>query len=406
MSTKNVDSSKKFICLSFCTGYGGIELGVRRVIPTLRTIAYVEIETFAVANLVAKIEEGKLDAAPIWTNLKTFNAHPFRNKVDIVVGGYPCQPFSVAGKRKGEDDERHLWPFIRDHIQQIRPLYCFFENVAGHLRLGFDRVFRDLDELGYTVEADLFTASEVGAPHKRERLFILAHARYDVRTSRGQGSRSGELETAAGGEGGTGNQQAVSLECSGELGNTERCGLSGDTRRGASDKPRVQEAENGSDSQERSDAAGNTGGILGTNGESREELDNPLLRRHGHEDKEVRTGGNGTVNASKLADTIDGRSQVGRPEVDGKASGRNLQNNGAAATELCHISPPNRWPARPGQEQCDWEEPRTVESGMGRTVDGFRSRVDELRLLGNGVVPAQAELAFRTLMEKLTNAVG
>ena len=86
--------------LSFCAGYGGIDLGLRRVLPSCRTVAYVEIEAFAVANLAAKMEAGELDQAPIWTNLKTFNAEPFRGLVDILSGGYPCQPFSAAGKRQ------------------------------------------------------------------------------------------------------------------------------------------------------------------------------------------------------------------------------------------------------------------------------------------------------------------
>ena len=103
-----MDNSEEFRCISLCSGYGGIELGLKRVIPNLRTIAYVEVGAFACTNLVAKIEEDKLDAAPIWTDIKTFNGRPFRNRVHIITGGYPCQPFSVAGQRKGADDPRHL----------------------------------------------------------------------------------------------------------------------------------------------------------------------------------------------------------------------------------------------------------------------------------------------------------
>ena len=170
-----MDNTKQLNCISFCSGYAGFELGLKRVIPNVRTVAYVEIEAFAVANLVAKMEEDKLDVAPIWTNLKTFNGRPFRDRVHIFTGGYPCQPFSHAGSRKGTSDPRHLWPYIRHHISTIRPLCCIFENVAGHVTLGFDEVYKDLRALGYSVEAGLFTAAEVGAPHKRERLFILAY---------------------------------------------------------------------------------------------------------------------------------------------------------------------------------------------------------------------------------------
>ena len=175
VSTNNVDFAEEFTCLSTCTGYGGLEMGLRRVIPNLRTIAYVEIEAFAVANLVAKIEEGKLDAAPIWTDIKTFPGEQFHGKVDFLTSGFPCQPFSVAGKRAGAEDPRHLWPHISRIIEAVRPVCGFFENVPGHLTLGFPEVYRSLRDMGYKVEAGLFTAAEVGAPHKRQRLFILAN---------------------------------------------------------------------------------------------------------------------------------------------------------------------------------------------------------------------------------------
>ena len=176
MSSNNVDYSKKFTCISLCSGYCGIELGLRKVISNLCTIAYVEREGFAVANLVAKIEAGRLDAAPIWTDIKTFDGKPFRNKVHLITSGFPCQPFSVAGKRKGTDDPRHLWPYIAGIVQAVRPVWCFFENVPGHLTIGYPEVYRSLRNMGYSVEAGIFSAAECGAPHRRERLFILAHA--------------------------------------------------------------------------------------------------------------------------------------------------------------------------------------------------------------------------------------
>ena len=98
--------------ISFCTGDGGLERGIRRAGADIRIICNVEIEAFVQANLVAKIEEGRMADAPLWTDLKTFPASEFRGKVRGIIGGYPCQPFSSAGKRKGENDPRHLWPDI------------------------------------------------------------------------------------------------------------------------------------------------------------------------------------------------------------------------------------------------------------------------------------------------------
>ncbi len=187
MQTDYVDNTKEFRCISLCTGYAGIELGLRRVIPNLRTVAYVEREGFACANLVAKIEAGKLDAAPIWTDIKTFDGKPFRNRIHLITGGYPCQGESVAGKRLKEKDPRWLWPHIARIVQAVKPVWCFFENVPGHLTGGFPTVYRSLRDMGYSVEAGLFTAAECGAPHNRKRLYILAHASF--------GGRAGGLVT-------------------------------------------------------------------------------------------------------------------------------------------------------------------------------------------------------------------
>jgi DNA (cytosine-5)-methyltransferase 1 len=185
----NVGTTKELpTVISFCSGYGGIERGIELAGVEHRVIAYVEIEAFAIANLVAKMESGQLDPAPIWTDLKTFPAHLFRGAVDIITSGYPCQPFSSAGKRKGADDSRHLWLFTRDHINAIRPDRCFFENVEGHISLGLSTVISDLEEDGYSATWGIFSAREVGAPHQRKRVYILA----DTSSARSQTWLSGQ----------------------------------------------------------------------------------------------------------------------------------------------------------------------------------------------------------------------
>ena len=171
----NVDNSKELpTVLSLCTGYGGIERGLELAGLEHRVVAHVEIEAFAAANLVSKMEDGKLVPAPVWTNLKTLPVEVFRDRVSILTGGYPCQPFSSAGKRLGEEDPRHLWPYILDIIKAIRPVRCFFENVEGHISLGLREVVSDLESLGYKVAWGIFSAREVGAAHQRKRVYIMA----------------------------------------------------------------------------------------------------------------------------------------------------------------------------------------------------------------------------------------
>ncbi len=137
-------------------------------------MGHVERETYAAATLVARMEDASLDQAVVWDDVATFDGRPWRGAVDIVTAGYPCQPFSVAGKRRGTDDPRHLWPHVARIIGEVEPPFVFLENVAHHLRLGFPEVASGLVGMGYRFAAGLFTAAEVGAPHKRERLFILA----------------------------------------------------------------------------------------------------------------------------------------------------------------------------------------------------------------------------------------
>ena len=160
--------------LSLCSGAGGLDLGLTIAIPGYRAVGHVERETYAAATLVARMEDASLDQAVVWDDVGTFNGRPWRGAVDIVTAGYPCQPFSVAGKRRGADDPRHLWPHVARIIGEIKPPFVFLENVAHHLRLGFPEVASGLVGMGYRLAAGLFTAAEVGAPHKRERLFILA----------------------------------------------------------------------------------------------------------------------------------------------------------------------------------------------------------------------------------------
>jgi site-specific DNA-cytosine methylase len=173
-----VDTAKELpTVISFCSGYGGIERGLDLAGVKHRVLAYVEIEAFAIANLVNKMENGLIPPAPIYTDLKTFPAHIFRGCVDILTGGYPCQPFSAAGKRLGTEDPRHLWPYILDHINAIRPVRCFFENVEGHISLGLREVIDDLEGAGYSATWGIFSAAEVGAPHQRKRVYILGSNR-------------------------------------------------------------------------------------------------------------------------------------------------------------------------------------------------------------------------------------
>lgn len=170
--------------ISLCAGIGGLDLGLHLAEPGYRAVVYVERNPFAAATLVARMADASLAAAPVWDDLRSFNGRAWRGRIHLVSAGYPCQPFSYSGHRKGEDDPRHLWPEVARIVREAQPEWCFFENVAGHLSLGFRDVAGELQDMGYRVAACVVSAAEVGGSHIRDRLFILAHAdRHDVSQS-------------------------------------------------------------------------------------------------------------------------------------------------------------------------------------------------------------------------------
>jgi DNA (cytosine-5)-methyltransferase 1 len=151
---------------SLCSGYGGLDMAVE---------AYFNAETVWMcdndkyASVVIKERWnlpnlGDLKAVD-WTTVEP---------IDILTAGYPCQPFSTAGHRKGEKDERHIWPEIKTIISNLQPKFAILENVRGHLTLGFKEVLQDLTAIGYDAKWAIVRASDAGAPHQRARLFIFA----------------------------------------------------------------------------------------------------------------------------------------------------------------------------------------------------------------------------------------
>ena len=161
--------------LSICSGIGGLDLATGVVFGS-RGVCYLEREAACVELLASRMEEGWLDPAPIHTDARTFDGCPWRGRVDLITAGYPCQPFSVAGKGLAEADPRHLWPDIKRIISEVRPALVVLENVQGHLKRGFSTVLGDLDELGFDAEWGVYTAAEAGLPHRRKRIFVLAYA--------------------------------------------------------------------------------------------------------------------------------------------------------------------------------------------------------------------------------------
>jgi DNA (cytosine-5)-methyltransferase 1 len=326
---------------SLCSGVGGLERGVEWA--TGATTAW-QVEADAFCRGVLAMHWPKADRSVV----DVFDAEGLARlpRVDAVCAGFPCQPSSAAGARLGRADERWIWPAIAAAIGVVRPRVVFLENVAGLLSVdgggGFGDVLADLAALGFDAEWTMLRASDVGAPHRRERLFVLAHAHGSGLT----GLRLGGLPS-------NGN-----AECGDDA---DRCGGAGHLGNAA-----VQGRARPDDGAER---AGLGAALSAGEGVA----DSHIARREGPVPEQ----------AQRRTRPADRRGSEGaglaQPRLGGNAHG------------LPHRL--DRWPARPGEAQHAWEPPRTAASVPNRPA--------RLRALGNAVVSAQAEAAWLDLAARI-----
>ena len=368
--------------LSLCSGVGGLDLGLKLAMPTSRTVAYMEIEAYACEILVKRMQEKILDPAPLWSDIKSFDGKPWRGKVDIITGGYPCQPFSVAGKKLGEKDPRHLWPHVRRIVSEIEPMLCFFENVGGHLQLGFEQVHDDLQGLGYKVKAGLFTAEEVGAPHRRERLFILAY-RNDGRCN-SSGNDNTERQVCPNQERHSApiHQERTQLQSGVSENSTplaDGFGIGSQRRFSQKSSDRVF-----AEPPERRSA------VVETAAEMADTQSSGTRQRVSKLYSGIKTSSN------KLADT----ECLGcRGRRYGNQTGNLCSDQASRSFRTCSKLP--LWPPRPNDFD-DWRNiPENLKPAVYRMADGLADRVDRVRACGNGVVPLVAAYAFTVLTSNL-----
>lgn len=393
----------------------------------------MEIEASSIANLVDKMETGKLNPCPIYTDVKTFPYGRFRGLVDILTGGFPCQPFSIAGHQKGVNDPRHLFPHILQGITECEPRVVFLENVEGIISAKtadgesvLQYVLRSLEEVGYRATAGIFSAEEVGAPHQRKRVFIMGYAEHNG-LSGAAFLRSDEEDDRQ-----WGSQEqvdATEFEGAGEPRDGGCCGRS-EGRAQQMHSGRVRPTCEEADHVAYSIDEGLQGGIHGRQDSERENFDG----HSGCSSTSVHGGGTSGSTEGELAYTNSAGSRKNRQCGELWAEGSEQPS--------C-----DSWPSRPGEDQQEWEAPRVteevantkseqsppshhrgeqisfgepqegesrgrcggalwqsngeIEPRLGGTTYGTASRVDRLRMLGNGVVPAVAEKAFVVLYTRL-----
>ena len=323
------------------------------------------------------METGALDSCPIFSNIKEFDGRPFRGLVDIISGGFPCTPFSCAGLREADGSDSHLFPFVLKAIEDIQPTLVFLENVQGIVsaKLKGDHwrdpagtsvllhVCRELERIGYEATWGIFSAEEVGAPHQRKRIFILARRNQELADLHRK-----KLESWL--------QARPNQEWEGQHGYA-RCGGSSIPRRWSArpteaqhewEEPRSLANPN---SRKSSAKRGDDEEVPELQGEQGQDLSASLSRGDGEER-------GASVGNSESGQNHDGESRSLGREEKGGASGETSTGDAGR---------------------------RKAKSKLGRAADGIAGGVDttfahveRLTMLGNGVVPDTAEKALRELL--------
>ena len=340
--------------LDLFSGIGGFSLGLERT-GGFETVAFCEIEKYP-----RKVLAKHWPNVPIYKDVKELTYERLEadglGGIDIIVGGYPCQPFSTAGQRRGAEDDRHLWPEVKRLMATVRPTWGVFENVAGHVSMGLDEVLSDLESEGYAAWPTIIPACAVDAPHRRDRVWIIA-ACDDPNPDRQRPHRA-----------------AINKHRSGEPIDGKEC----------FSRP-VREILAGREHAARGGTQnvanpGHTGVLQ--------------RRKHGDggkvSDKQGRVRRNvlsGREQGKVLADASSGGLQ-GRPEARNNSSDRpkprNEQFEGLRGVYEPRTSGQARWLSEPN---------------VGRVAYGIPRRVDRLRGLGNSVVPQIPEMIGYAILE-------
>lgn len=160
--------------LDLFSGISGFSLGLEAA--GMQTVAFCEVDKFC-----REVLRKRWPDIPIYEDIRSLTGEQIEQEIgaiDVICGGFPCQPFSVAGKRMGQKDDRHLWPEMLRLIQEIRPGWVIGENVAGLVSMGLDQVLSDLEGEGYACQTFIVPACAVQAAHRRDRLWIVGNANF------------------------------------------------------------------------------------------------------------------------------------------------------------------------------------------------------------------------------------
>ena len=392
--------------VDLCSGIGGFALGFEWA-KLSTPVQFCDIEPWS-----RKILAQHWPHVPIATDVKELANDPERlvRECDIITAGYPCQPFSVAGRQKGEEDPRHIYPYISKIIASKRPSWVVFENVGGHIALGLDKVLADLALKDYATRVFVIPAAAIGAPHRRDRLWIIGRNVGDSKHNGSSATEIGGINEENAGRSSEGKDQTEQSQGASGRGNNEYV------------------PDSNSERLERSEKGGNT--------KERWENSEELPTRRSSEWSMAHTISNSKRPAQGINQggserewenqNISKGNQVRSNSGNSSGESRGTQNNvthtiseglegwigndsgtgGEILSDIKHnrheMGSETRRSGRPS-EQTIGEKWWAIEPNVGRVAYGIPKRVDRIKGLGNAILPQismQIGLAIKKEIEK------
>ena len=333
----------KLKILDLFSGIGGFSLGLEAT-GHFETAAFCEIEPYC-----QKVLKKHWPNVPIFDDIRKLKGTDI-GTVDIITGGYPCQPFSVAGKQKAEQDPRHLWPEYFRLIQELRPTWVIGENVSGHIKLGLDSVLEDLASEGYSTRTFSISASSIGANHQRERIWIVANSKCNDNLQKKSRVDGEEKEV-----------QREHRE-------------NNSTSRQSSGTSSVWETSNRDGYSTNSDS----NGLLKDDSNIRPQSTESIRKDSGSIRKDIPREQHMANTNSGSKETLNQERVLGEQNTEGETE---------------------RYPDGSLQIHGQWN----IEPNVGRVADGIPSRVDRLKSLGNSLVPQIPYYIGQTILRTMAD---